>query len=73
MYNKVGFLLFLIGAAGMDSQNQTIPAVMVAIGLVILITAALKEKSLAQPRPKNCTRQEKLLHVNFNTEKRRAQ
>ena len=40
---KVGFLLFLLGAAGMDSPDVTVPAIMAAGGLAIIGIYAKKE------------------------------
>ena len=45
--SKLGFLLFMIGAGGMDSHNQLVPAAMVLIGLAIIGITALKENSPA--------------------------
>ena len=50
--DKLGFLLFIIGAAGMDSPNITVPVVMVLGGLGIMGITALKENRPAQHRPK---------------------
>ena len=44
MIQKIGFVLFLIGGAGMDSQDTTIPVIMVLIGLVIILVTAVKEQ-----------------------------
>lgn len=41
--DKVGFLLFLLGAGGMDSPDVTVPAVMVVGGLAIIGLSAIKE------------------------------
>ena len=41
---KVGFILFVLGAAGMDSPDIAVPVGMVLVGLAILAMAALKEK-----------------------------
>lgn len=49
---KLGFLLFIIGAAGMDSPNVTVPVIMVLSGLTVMAATALKENSLAQPPTK---------------------
>ena len=38
----VGYLMFLLGAAGMDSPNMAVPAVMALIGLGILAVSAWK-------------------------------
>ncbi len=52
MISKVGFALFMLGAAGMDSSDRTVPAVMVLSGLAIMRITALKENSPAQPPTK---------------------
>ena len=44
LISKIGFLLFLLGAGGMDSQNQIVPAVMVLLGLAILAISAFVER-----------------------------
>lgn len=49
---KLGFLLFMIGGAGMDSPDRTIPTIMILAGLAIMGIAALKENRPAQHRPK---------------------
>ena len=41
---KVAYLLFVIGAAGMDSNDVTVPAVMVLSGLGIVAVSAWKER-----------------------------
>lgn len=43
MIQKIGFVLFLIGGAGMDSPDRTIPVMMVLTGLLILTISAIKE------------------------------
>lgn len=48
----IGFILLLLGAGGMDSQNQIVPAAMILVGLAILAITAIKEKSSAPSRPK---------------------
>lgn len=40
----IGYLMFVIGAAGMDSPNMVVPAVMVLSGLGILAVSALREQ-----------------------------
>ena len=50
--SKIGFFLFILGAAGMDSPDVTVPVVMVAVGLSILLVTSLKENSPAPNRPK---------------------
>lgn len=41
---KLGFILFLLGAGGMDSPNMAVPAVMVLVGLAMVGISALKER-----------------------------
>lgn len=41
---KVGFILFLLGAGGMDNPNMAVPAVMVLSGLVILAVSVYIER-----------------------------
>ncbi len=45
---KVGYLLFILGAAGVDSPNVAVPAVMVLSGLGILTVSAWRERSKGQ-------------------------
>ena len=52
MISKIGFLLFIIGAAGMDTPNITVPVIMIAIGLGILVASSLKENRSCNSRPK---------------------
>ena len=40
---KIGFILFLLGAGGMDSPNMAVPAVMAISGLGIIAATAGKE------------------------------
>lgn len=48
----IGFLMFLLGAGGMDSPDRTIPTIMVLVGLAIIGIEAIKENSPARHRPK---------------------
>ena len=41
---KVGYLLFLLGAGGMDSTSVTVPAVMVLSGLGIIGVTVWRER-----------------------------
>ena len=41
---KVAFIIFLLGAGGMDSPNMIVPAVMVFSGLGILAISAWRER-----------------------------
>ena len=52
MISKIGFLLFVLGTAGMDSPNVTIPVIMIAIGLTILLVTSQKENRSCNSRPK---------------------
>lgn len=54
MIGVIGFLLFMVGAGGMDSQNLIIPAVM-AIGGLLMIW--LESKKTVRRRPKHSHRQ----------------
>lgn len=45
---KIGFVLFLLGAGGMDSPNMAVPAVMVLSGLSILAVSAWRERRKGQ-------------------------
>ena len=44
--DKLGFLLLIIGCAGIESENMIIPAVMVLSGLAFIGISLLKEKVL---------------------------
>lgn len=48
----IGFALFLIGGAGMDSESILIPAIMVLVGLTILYLSAKREYP-HESRPKH--------------------
>ena len=52
MFSKFGFLLLIIGCAGVESENMLIPAAMVLIGLAIIGISVIKENSPAPHRPK---------------------
>lgn len=39
-----GFLIFILGASGMDSENIVIPAVMAVIGVVVLLVSSRLDK-----------------------------
>ena len=39
----IGFLLLLIGAAGMDTPNMIVSAAMVSVGLILLLVESKKE------------------------------
>ena len=41
---KVGFILFMLGAGGMDNPNMAVPAVMVLSGLGILAVSVFINK-----------------------------
>lgn len=42
--DKLGFLLFMLGGAGMDSPNRTIPVIMILIGLVLIAVSVFRER-----------------------------
>lgn len=46
--DKVGFLLFLLGAAGMDSPDRTIATIMGIAGIIILKLSTINEKAFHQ-------------------------
>ena len=49
----IGFLLFLLGAGGMDSPNRTVPVIMVLVGLALVVITSIKENSSTRnSRPK---------------------
>lgn len=54
MIGAIGFLLLMVGAGGMDSQNLIIPAVM-AIGGLLMLWA--ESKKTVRRRPKHSHRQ----------------
>ena len=41
----IGFLLFMLGAGGMDSPNRLVPAIMILVGLALIGIHAIKENS----------------------------
>lgn len=43
----IGFVLFLLGAAGMDSPNVIVPALMAFTGLAIIALSAFRERRRA--------------------------
>ena len=50
--DKLGFVLLMIGCAGIESENMMIPAVMVLLGLALIGITVIKEKSFSPNRPK---------------------
>ena len=46
MLGKFGFLMLLIGAAGVDGNNMLASGIIALIGLVLLAITAVKENSL---------------------------
>ena len=44
----IGYLMFVIGAAGVDSSNVAVPVVMVLSGLAILEVSVWKERRKEQ-------------------------
>lgn len=49
----IGFLLLLIGAAGMDTPNMIVSAAMVSAGLIILLVESKKETVHRRPKQKH--------------------
>ena len=52
MLGKIGFVLMMLGCAGIESENMIIPAVMVIAGLTFIGIEYLKEKSFSHHRPR---------------------
>ena len=52
MLGKIGFILLMIGCAGIESENMLIPAIMSIVGITFIAITALKEKSFTPSRPK---------------------
>ena len=51
--DKLGFLLLMIGCAGMnDIPNRPIATTYVLVGLAFIVITLLKEKSFSPNRPK---------------------
>ena len=46
----VGFLLLMVGSAGMDSESQIVPAIMAITGLVIILVSAHRETVRRRPK-----------------------
>lgn len=46
MLSKLGFVLLMLGCAGIESENMMIPAIMAVVGLAIIGISAIKENSL---------------------------
>lgn len=44
--SKVGFVLMILGAAGIESENMAVPAVIALVGSAIIGISVLKENSL---------------------------
>lgn len=42
--SKLGFLLFILGGAGMDSPDRTVAVIMVLAGLSLIALSALAER-----------------------------
>lgn len=49
----IGFLLLLIGAAGMDTPNMIVSAAMVSAGLILLLIESKKETVHRRPKQKH--------------------
>ena len=50
--DKLGFVLLMIGCAGIESENMIIPAIMVLLGLALIVITVIIEKSFSPNRPK---------------------
>lgn len=61
--DKLGFFAFMLGAAGMDSPNQFIPALLCAAGMILIGLTILKEKGLTPYLPKHWKRPLKKYHI----------
>lgn len=48
----VGFLMFIIGAAGIDGNNMIAAGIIALVGLALLAITAIKENSSAPNRGK---------------------
>ena len=44
--DKIGYVLLMLGCAGIESENMMVPAAMAVIGLAIIGISVLKENSL---------------------------
>lgn len=53
MMKYMGFLLLMIGAAGMDSPSIFVSAIMVSAGLIILLIEGKKETVRRRPKHKH--------------------
>lgn len=72
--DKLGFLLLILGCAGMDSPNQIIPVIIASTGLLIIVVSVLKEKRSCPAPTKAMDKTNKnTLHRDCNTGKRRTQ
>lgn len=77
--SKLGFLLFMLGAGGMDSPDVTVPAIMVLSGIGIIGISAFLERRkeygisyrvLQWKMPKLRKRSKRLVGVVFYIERR---
>lgn len=46
MISNIAYVLFILGCAGVESENRAIPVAMILVGLAILVATAIKENSL---------------------------
>ena len=52
MFSKLGYVLLMLGCAGIESENMMVPAIMAIVGITIIGISAIKENSFTPSRPK---------------------
>ena len=52
MFSKIGYVLLMLGCAGIESENMMVPAIMAIVGITIIGISAIKENSPVRHRPK---------------------
>ena len=52
MKSKIGFVLFLIGGAGIDGEQMLASAIISLIGLFVLWTESKKNRRTSRPKQK---------------------
>ena len=50
--SNIAYVLFILGCAGVESENRAIPVAMILVGLAILVATVIKENSFTPSRPK---------------------
>ena len=62
MLSTLGFLLFLIGAGGMDNQDVTIPTIMILSGMVFILLEVIRERIICNwENPRMLKQQERFV------------